>query len=908
MKKKRTAAVKVSSTVEEMVDALFTTIIDELGFTFISINITDESAVTLYNLRAIGIAAKQQGVARPLEELAETVRGEVFTSQCTRIVQGMVDPTERQWYSTEPETELSRVFIPVLSHTTSLGILEAGFIKGERDEVSGKDRRLLEALVRQTAIAVENMRLIQQLHHERHLLHTLMDNIPDAIYFKDTASRFIRSSRALAQKIGLADPDRLIGKTDFDLFTNEHAQQAFDDEQKILQTGTPEIDIIEKETWADNRITWVSTTKMPLRDDDGTIIGTFGVSRDITGRKEMEDALKFRLEFEEHITSLSSKFINLDVKYFDGGVRGALNLIGTFTAADRSFVILLNEPGGRVEQRYDWQSGNGEPEIRRPTDFNRMPWLDNLLKSGREIILRSPDDLPGAAAADRKTLQETGIGSLVYVPLILTGAVGGIIGIESAASGAKWSEDTLALIKITGEVIMNAFSRKRSEEKLQHANNVLELRVSERTEDLRKANELLTEHIGQLNFLNSSVYRLSPIITTDTLLPEILSVFMERFPDAQGAVCFFNEDSYECMYPTHALDNDPNREALRETAARIADPGLSQPLLIADRTSDRRLGATLWNGIDRLTCLIAVPLVVDGSCKALLLILAAGAYANVYSREQSLLTTLAAHAAICLSNALNYQERAEKARLDGELDAARSIQHRFTPQHRPAIPRIDLKGFYLPAYKVGGDYLDYFKTGRGDWVVVIADVCGKGIPAALLMTTLRSAFRIQAETETSACALLCAVNRFMTLNIDERSFVTALCLMIGRDGSAMTYARAGHHLLVKLDVQGGAPHNVGCSGIALGLTRDMEQFAANMEEKTIPLVSGDSYMIYTDGLIEATNPQKQPYGFARLNTLLPQQRTCSSEEMVAAVIDDFRSFTGDAPDYDDLAFCIFKVL
>jgi sigma-B regulation protein RsbU (phosphoserine phosphatase) len=120
------------------------------------------------------------------------------------------------------------------------------------------------------------------------LLENLMDNTSDAIYFKDLESRFIRVNLACAQKHGWESPTSNIGKTDFDIFAKEHAEQAFADEQKIIQSGEPLFGVEEKETWPDGSITWVSTTKMPMRDEDGVIIGTFGISRDITERKEAE--------------------------------------------------------------------------------------------------------------------------------------------------------------------------------------------------------------------------------------------------------------------------------------------------------------------------------------------------------------------------------------------------------------------------------------------------------------------------------------------------------------------------------------------------------------------------------------------------------------------------------------------
>jgi PAS domain S-box-containing protein len=130
-----------------------------------------------------------------------------------------------------------------------------------------------------------------QLAHERYLVDSLMDSVPDHIYYKDTQSRFLRVNKAMASLFNLKSPGEAVGKTDFDFFTKEHAQRAFDDEQEILRTGEAVVGREEKETWPDGSITWVSSTKQALRDPFGTIIGTFGISRDITERKRAEQHL-----------------------------------------------------------------------------------------------------------------------------------------------------------------------------------------------------------------------------------------------------------------------------------------------------------------------------------------------------------------------------------------------------------------------------------------------------------------------------------------------------------------------------------------------------------------------------------------------------------------------------------------
>ncbi|MCF7817366.1 MAG: SpoIIE family protein phosphatase [Kiritimatiellales bacterium] len=120
------------------------------------------------------------------------------------------------------------------------------------------------------------------------LLTALMDTLSDAIYFKNLQSQFITVNKACAKKHGWKSIEEIPGKTDFDIFSEEHAKMAFADEQKIIATGESLYGIEEKETWPDGSITWVSTTKMPLLNATGEIIGTFGISRDITEHKLAE--------------------------------------------------------------------------------------------------------------------------------------------------------------------------------------------------------------------------------------------------------------------------------------------------------------------------------------------------------------------------------------------------------------------------------------------------------------------------------------------------------------------------------------------------------------------------------------------------------------------------------------------
>lgn len=161
-------------------------------------------------------------------------------------------------------------------------VLAVNYEITERKRAEAEVQRLNDDLnERQTALSQANA-----------LLQTLMDNMPDHIYFKDRGSRYIKNSKSQAIMMGMHDPALVVGKTDFDFFLQEHAQRSFDEEQKLVNSGQQILNIEEQVVWPNGRTTWVSTTKLPLRDVEGQVTGSFGISRDITERKHAEEELQ----------------------------------------------------------------------------------------------------------------------------------------------------------------------------------------------------------------------------------------------------------------------------------------------------------------------------------------------------------------------------------------------------------------------------------------------------------------------------------------------------------------------------------------------------------------------------------------------------------------------------------------
>ncbi len=180
--------------------------------------------------------------------------------------------------------------IIVLSETDDEELALEAVHRGAQEYLvkGGIDGRLLHRAMR---YAVERARSEVALSRERDLLHTLLENIPDRIYFKDRQSRFIRINRALTVLFKLARPEDSYGKTDADFYGDEHSGDALSDERRVMETGEPMLNKIEFEVMADGRKAWSLTTKLPLRDRKGRIVGTCGISREITTLKEMEEQL-----------------------------------------------------------------------------------------------------------------------------------------------------------------------------------------------------------------------------------------------------------------------------------------------------------------------------------------------------------------------------------------------------------------------------------------------------------------------------------------------------------------------------------------------------------------------------------------------------------------------------------------
>ena len=244
-----------------------------------------ENLIDTANVMVLGLDL--EGCVTIFNKAAEEITGYTRAEMMSRSWFETVVPKERYpgvWRKFEK-----------LTHSSDVGSFENAIITkaGEERHISWNNNQIQEGgRVSGTLSFGIDITARRQMEHdlawERTLFNLLMENLPDFIYFKDSQSRFIRTSVSFARRLGLKHPSEMLGKTDLDFFAADHALMWLEDERNIMKTGAPLFDVEERLAFLDRPDAWDITTKMPLRDSEGTIVGTFGISHDITGRKQLE--------------------------------------------------------------------------------------------------------------------------------------------------------------------------------------------------------------------------------------------------------------------------------------------------------------------------------------------------------------------------------------------------------------------------------------------------------------------------------------------------------------------------------------------------------------------------------------------------------------------------------------------
>ena len=261
--------------------------------------------------------------------------------------------------------------------------------------------------------------------------------------------------------------------------------------------------------------------------------------------------------------------------------------------------------------------------------------------------------------------------------------------------------------------------------------------------------------------------------------------------------------------------------------------------------------------------------------------------------------------AFALCNAIVYSEAAEKRRIDRDLDVARDIQRILLPAAPPNIPGYEIAGVNIPAGQVSGDYYDYIPINDSRYGIAIADVCGKGVPASLIMAMCRSVLRSVARLNASAAEVLHQVNRQLYPDIREDMFISMAYLIADKSNENLLLARAGHDAPLLYRTADKSVEKVNPAGMALGIDSG-NVFDRVTADCTIRLEHGDCLILYTDGVTEALDFNGIEFGIGRLIEVIKGSANESAQAIVAEVTERVKAFVGNNPQTDDITLVAIR--
>jgi serine phosphatase RsbU (regulator of sigma subunit) len=272
------------------------------------------------------------------------------------------------------------------------------------------------------------------------------------------------------------------------------------------------------------------------------------------------------------------------------------------------------------------------------------------------------------------------------------------------------------------------------------------------------------------------------------------------------------------------------------------------------------------------------------------------------SRDRMLLETCAEQAAVAMENSRLYEEETEQERLKQELDTARRMQMAILPPCKPEIPGLDVFAFLSPATEVGGDYYDYKLLDSGQLVFVVGDVSGHGISAGTLVSMSKSCIFNQLRTSHDVVQVMSAMNEMVYGALAEKLLMTFCYAIIDPAAGKLVYSIAGHPFPYHIHSADGTMTELDISAYPLGVTP-----RASYKTAEVNFSPGDTFVFYSDGIVEAMNPENEQWGFERFEQVVTGNASLDAEALSGKILSEFDNFRRGVPQDDDVTLVVIKV-
>ncbi len=388
-------------------------------------------------------------------------------------------------------------------------------------------------------------------------------------------------------------------------------------------------------------------------------------------------------------------------------------------------------------------------------------------------------------------------------------------------------------------------------------------------------------------------------IEPDTLFASILTVARNELHVERGTLYFVDDQKKEIWTKIAGeLSGEIRLPIGKGLAGTVAETG--EALILHDVYEDPRFDRSLDQKTGyRTRSMLCVPIKNRGQRVVGVLQLLNKMNGAFGPRDLEFLSGISDHMAIAMENATLHMELLEKQRMEQELALGREIQSRLLPSAPVDVRGVELAALSLPCYEVGGDYFDFIELPGGDLGLAIGDVSGKGVSAALIMSSVQAALRVAAPIEDDLARLVARLNALIFRSASGRKYATFFFARYTPSTGHLRYVNAGHNPPYIVTADGLT--EIGSTGRPIGLLPE-----SSYTEETVELPPGSTLFLYTDGLNEAADPDETEFGNDRLRSLFLAQRDVPLTSIPSRVLDAVTSFERGAKPTDDKTIVVMR--
>jgi len=509
-----------------------------------------------------------------------------------------------------------------------------------------------------------------------------------------------------------------------------------------------------------------------------------------------------------------------------------------------------------------------------------------VAKTGEILIVNdAPNDRRVFRKADEMTSFKTR--NILAVPIKVRDRIIGVLEVINSVRKTDYDQNDLSLLQSMAEQAGIAIHNRALIDSLQTANVSLEQRIRELTV-INKISQFISKNFD---------YNITEILSkTVRIVSEIL--------DVRRVSIFLHDEARSTLRMVHATGIPTEQLEGIESPLTGKVMGhvfrTGQSLLIEDLNQHPELGR--FKRLRYATrSFVCIPLIVKNKIVGVMNLADRKDGRSFQKSDQQIIETISNQVSESYENSLFYKEVLEKQRMEKELEVANAIQQHILSKEFLNFEGVDVVATSIPASEIGGDFYDCLRIADGQYGVYIADVSGKGVPAALFMALSHSIMKIVALNERAPAATLSQANRFILSDSKNGMFVTLFYCFIDINQKFVHYGCAGHNEQFYYDSRAGKLELIKTKGIPLGVAE-----GATYPQGTLSVTKGDFLVLFTDGVIEALNKDNEQYGIQRLQSVLSRCTDRSALEILGAVQEDVKQFCGAVKQFDDLTLFVIK--